>query len=157
MQVLADTEADLFAFETIPSKLEAEALIELLKEFPNKHAWLSFSCNNAREVSHGEAFSECVTLVERSDQIVGVGLNCTAPEWVNGLLETVGKQGTPLVVYPNSGEQWKSGDKEWTGQACESLPATEWYDRGARLIGGCCRTSLEAISQMRSDLLRHVG
>jgi homocysteine S-methyltransferase len=157
MQVLADTEADLFAFETIPSKLEAEALIELLKEFPNKHAWLSFSCKNAREVSHGEAFSECVNLVERSDQIVGVGLNCTAPEWVNGLLETVGKQGTPLVVYPNSGEQWKSGDKEWTGQACESLPATEWYDRGARLIGGCCRTSLEAISQMRSDLLRHVG
>ena len=29
MAVLADTEADLFAFETIPSMLEAEALIEL--------------------------------------------------------------------------------------------------------------------------------
>lgn len=36
--------ADLIAFETIPSIKEAEALVELLREFPNSKAWLSFSC-----------------------------------------------------------------------------------------------------------------
>ena len=36
--------ADLIAMETIPSFKEAEALVELLREFPDTKAWLSFSC-----------------------------------------------------------------------------------------------------------------
>lgn len=36
--------ADLIAMETIPSFKEAEALVELLREFPDAKAWLSFSC-----------------------------------------------------------------------------------------------------------------
>jgi S-methylmethionine-dependent homocysteine/selenocysteine methylase len=30
--------------ETIPSMKEAEALVELLREFPDSKAWLAFSC-----------------------------------------------------------------------------------------------------------------
>jgi len=41
---LAAAGADLIAFETIPSIKEAEAVAELLREFPNSNAWLSFSC-----------------------------------------------------------------------------------------------------------------
>lgn len=41
---LAAAGADLIAFETIPSIKEAEAVVELLREFPNSKAWLSFSC-----------------------------------------------------------------------------------------------------------------
>jgi len=67
MQVMADTDADLFAFETIPSVLEAQALLELLKEFPGKTAWLSFSCRDEKHVSHGELFSECAALADRED------------------------------------------------------------------------------------------
>ena len=47
MQILNETDADLFAFETIPSQLEAEALSELLDEFPGASAWLSFSCKDS--------------------------------------------------------------------------------------------------------------
>ena len=36
--------ADLIAFETVPNIKEAEALVDLLREFPNSKAWLSFSC-----------------------------------------------------------------------------------------------------------------
>lgn len=43
-ECLAAAGADLIAYETIPSIKEAEALIELLREFPNSKAWLSFSC-----------------------------------------------------------------------------------------------------------------
>jgi homocysteine S-methyltransferase len=157
MEVLADTEADLFAFETIPSLLEAEALLELLQEFPGKCAWLSFSCRNAQQVSHGEPFAECVMLADHSEQVVGVGLNCTAPEFVNNLLESVKDLDTPLAVYPNSGEQWNPDGNQWIGHGCESMPVSEWYDRGARLIGGCCRTSLEAITRMRAELVRHIN
>lgn len=41
---LAAAGSDLIAFETIPSVKEAEALVELLREFPDSKAWLSFSC-----------------------------------------------------------------------------------------------------------------
>lgn len=44
LSVLARAEPDLIAIETIPSQKEAEALAELLKEFPNVKAWLSFNC-----------------------------------------------------------------------------------------------------------------
>ncbi|KAM9482351.1 homocysteine S-methyltransferase YbgG isoform 2-T2 [Clarias gariepinus] len=41
--------ADLLALETIPSLKEAEALVELLREFPDAKAWLSFSCRMERK------------------------------------------------------------------------------------------------------------
>lgn len=155
MEVLADTAADLFAFETIPSMLEAEALIELMREFPGKYAWLSFSCKDQAHVCHGELFSECVALADSSDQIVAVGLNCTAPEFAVPLLDSA-NCATPLVVYPNSGEQWNADGNRWTGEGCESLSAVDWYERGARLIGGCCRTSIGEITRVRSVLSEHV-
>jgi len=157
MKVLADTQADLFAFETIPSLLEAEVLLELLRDFPGRSAWLSFSCKNEKEVCHGELFADCVKLADRSDQVVGVGLNCTAPRYVSSLLETVINLDTPLVVYPNSGEQWNPDSNRWSGDQCQTMPVGDWYRLGARLIGGCCRTSLDDVSRMRSDLQQHVS
>ena len=35
---------DLLAFDTIPAVKEAEAIITVLREFPNVKAWVSFSC-----------------------------------------------------------------------------------------------------------------
>ena len=155
MQVLADTGADLFAFETIPSLLEAEALLDLMQEFPDKRAWLSFSCRDGADVSHGERFSDCVALADDSEQIVGVGLNCTAPEYATELLQSAVGIGTPLVVYPNSGEKWNPMGNQWTGDECASMPVEDWYDAGARLIGGCCRTSIDEITSMRARLTAH--
>jgi len=44
IRALVEAGADILAFETIPAQSEAEALLELLKEFPEQKAWLSFSC-----------------------------------------------------------------------------------------------------------------
>lgn len=157
MEVMAATDADLFAFETIPSLLEAQALLEVLQEFPVKSAWLSFSCRSAEEVSHGERFSTCASLADDCEQVEAVGLNCTAPEFASGLLDAAQGIQTPLVVYPNSGETWDAEGNRWSGDSCQTMPVTEWYDRGARLIGGCCRTSLVDITRMRAELAAHLG
>ena len=157
MQILADTDADLFAFETIPSLLEAEALLELMQEFPDRCAWLSFSCRDGKDVSHGERFSTCVALADDSEQIVGVGLNCTAPDYATDLLKSAVGISTPLVVYPNSGEKWNPDGNQWSGEACAAMAVDDWYDAGARLIGGCCRTSIDEIASMRTRLTAHVS
>ncbi len=152
MHVLADSDADLFAFETIPSLLEAEALLELLGEFPERRAWISFSCRDGATVSHGELFSECIGLAAQSGQIAGAGLNCTAPEFVSSLLDSVAETTVPLVVYPNSGERWNPDGNQWTGERCHDFPIREWYGKGARVLGGCCRVGAKVIKDMRADL-----
>jgi homocysteine S-methyltransferase len=155
MSVLADTNADLLAFETIPCRLEAEVLIELLAEFPRKRAWLSFSCRDSTRVSHGEPFAACVALTAQSEQIVAVGLNCTAPSLVVPLLRSAAATPRPLLAYPNSGEVWDAGTRAWKPGAVDSgsnFPARRWHSAGARLIGGCCRTTPGDVRRIRSAL-----
>lgn len=154
LQVLANSGADLLACETIPCWAEAEALITLLREFPQTVAWLSFSCRDGEHVCHGERFADCVALAERSAQIVAVGVNCTPPRFVEALLQNAVPATTKLLLaYPNSGEIWDSATHCWlpgSGVTEFSEPARLWYNAGARLIGGCCRTTpadIRAIAQ----------
>jgi len=156
MAELAHSDADLLAFETIPSKLEAEALIELLAEYPQRKAWLSFSCKDEQHVCHGEPFADCAALAETSNQIIAVGINCTPPRYLVPLLNCAQGVNKPLIVYPNSGEEWVADENRWSGTACEEQAATAWYDAGARVIGGCCRTTPDDIARMRAELFAHL-
>lgn len=159
LQVLANSGADLLACETIPCWAEAEALVTLLQEFPQTVAWLSFSCRDGEHVCHGERLADCVALAERSAQIVAVGVNCTPPRFVEALLHHAAPATTkPLLAYPNSGEIWDSATHCWlpgTGVTEFSEPARLWYNAGARLIGGCCRTTPMDIQTM-AHVLRKV-
>jgi homocysteine S-methyltransferase len=156
MDVLAHSDADLLAFETIPSKLEGEALIDLLAEYPQCIAWLSFSCKDEQHVCHGELFADCAALADTSEQIVAVGINCTSPKYLVPLLESARAINTPLIVYPNRGEKWVVDESCWSGTAVEVQDVTAWYEAGARVIGGCCRTSPGDIARMRADLIVHL-
>ncbi|MDX1557056.1 MAG: homocysteine S-methyltransferase, partial [Xanthomonadales bacterium] len=69
MEILARSGADILAIETIPSLLEAQALLELLREFPTVQAWLSFSCRDGLHVSHGETFAQGARLAVASPQV----------------------------------------------------------------------------------------
>lgn len=43
IHALVEGGVDIIAFETLPVQKEAEMLVQLVKEFPNVKAWLSFS------------------------------------------------------------------------------------------------------------------
>ncbi len=155
LAVLAASGADLLACETIPALVEGEALVRLLAEFPHMAAWLSFSCCDDDHVCHGERFADCVTLANQSAQIVAVGVNCTAPRHVEALLHQAAQVTTkPLLAYPNRGERWDAMAHCWLpDSAVDDFAAATlcWVAAGARLIGGCCRTTpadIAAIAQM---------
>ncbi|BEV70775.1 homocysteine S-methyltransferase [Paludibacterium sp. THUN1379] len=136
---------DLLACETVPCLSEARALARLLGEFPQARAWISFSCRDGRHNSQGELLADCLAALEGFDQVLAVGLNCTAPGFVPELLQSArSATSKPLLVYPNSGEHYDPNGKCWHGerdpQAFASA-ARGWQQAGARLIGGCCRTS----------------
>lgn len=161
MAVLAEAvlegEADLLACETIPSQVEAEALVRLLEDEFRVPSWLSFSCRDRRHIYEGNSFAACAEWVSRSPYICAVGVNCTAPKNVEELLHGAEEvHGKLLVAYPNSGEQWDGGAKCWLPN--DDAPvlaemAHAWQRAGAKLIGGCCRTTPADIAAIRQALV----
>ena len=145
VQALLTAGADLLACETLPSFAEAQALVKLLAEFPDARAWFSFTLRDARHISDGTPLAEVVSWLSQQSQVVALGVNCVALESVTPALQQLqALTDKPLVVYPNSGEQYDAGSKTW-----HSAPSgctlhdklAEWQQAGAKLIGGCCRTS----------------
>jgi homocysteine S-methyltransferase len=152
IEALAGAGADLLACETIPCLREALVLRQLLHEFPTVTAWVSFSCRDGAHTSAGEAISECTAALQDDPQIASVGVNCTAPQHVTELLQRMRKcTDKPLIAYPNSGEHYDPSTRRWTGVG-SGTPfgglAREWYRAGARLIGGCCRTTPADINSL---------
>ncbi len=148
LRVLAGAGADLLALETIPSLLEAQALVELLAELPGTRAWLSFTCADDRHLRRGDPIEAAVDLANAGPGVVAVGINCTEPPHVAALIGRIARRTVkPIVVYPNGGERWNAGRRAWTGPIAELVPAdiAAWIAAGARLVGGCCRVGPDTI------------
>ncbi|KAG2405830.1 Selenocysteine methyltransferase [Vigna angularis] len=116
VQILADSGADLLAFETVPNKLEAEfelqsedihglskyicgfskeqkavlvkiAYAELLEEEDIKiPAWFAFNSKDGVNVVSGDSLLECGSIAESCNKVVAVGINCTPPRFIHDLI-----------------------------------------------------------------------
>ena len=154
LKILIETGADILACETIPCIDEAIALKELLTEFPGVQAWISFSCKDETHISSGEDFADAVKLLNDSDQIVAVGVNCTSPHYIASLVQIAAFVTDKLIiVYPNKGEIWNAANKRWISASLQPThfcdDAKKWHAAGAKIIGGCCRTTPEDIQQLQ--------
>lgn len=147
---------DLLACETQPSAAEIAALLALLQEFPQSAAWFSFTLRDAAHLSDGTPLREVVTLLDGHPQVVALGVNCIAPALCTPALQHLATlTRLPLVAYPNSGERYDAADKRWDGggDACGVASHVDaWRAAGARLIGGCCRTTPRTIAQLAQRL-----
>jgi homocysteine S-methyltransferase len=154
MKALIEAGADILACETIPSLMEAQAIARLLKEFPDTTAWFSFSARDEKHISEGQRFGECVDQLGDHPQIAAIGINCTSPNYIPPLIREAKRMTEkPILVYPNSGETYDAEKNHWNGDpVVDSFgeQARGWYDAGARLIGGCCRTTPEDIKVIAS-------
>jgi homocysteine S-methyltransferase len=154
LDVLARSGADVLAFETVPCLQEALVLAGLLAEHPGMTAWLSFSCRDGAHNSEGEDIARCAEALRDHAQLAAIGVNCTAPEHVPELLERMRERAAqPLLAYPNSGQRYDAETKCWLGEAqrAATTHAGQWVAAGARLVGGCCRTTpadIRALSQV---------
>ncbi|KZV23931.1 homocysteine S-methyltransferase 2 [Dorcoceras hygrometricum] len=159
VQVLANSGADIIAFETIPNKLEANAYAELLEEEAiNIPAWFSFTCKDGFNVVSGDSIQDCASIADKCKQVVGVGINCTPPRYIHGLILSIQKvTKKPILVYPNSGETYNADTKEWepssgVGDVDFVSYVGKWHDAGASLIGGCCRTTPNTVAAISKAL-----
>ncbi len=174
VEALVEAEPDVLALETVPDVDEAEALMQAVRGC-GVPVWLSCTVAGGRTRA-GQPLAEAFEVASGNDQVLAVGVNCCAAEDVDEAIEVAAAvTGKPVVVYPNSGESWGgrpgaggegrgAGSPGWHGtstfaQGRPGAPdagtprswARGWVERGARLIGGCCRVGPEAVAELARD------
>lgn len=155
-RLLAGAGADLLACETIPSRAETLALFRLFRETPEAQGWISWSCADGAHLRDGTPIGEVAALANGTPGVLAVGVNCTEPAHITPLIERMRRMtDLPLVVYPNSGERYDPRTGRWQpggGRPDLAALAVEWVGAGARIVGGCCRTTPADIAAIRSAI-----
>uniref|UniRef100_A0A182PAF1 non-specific serine/threonine protein kinase n=1 Tax=Anopheles epiroticus TaxID=199890 RepID=A0A182PAF1_9DIPT len=175
INAIIEAGVDALAIETIPCRMEAEALLDLLSvEHPTVRFWISFQCRDGATLAHGENFAETVIALWNrtkhlpNSNLLAIGTNCVNPQHVLPLLRSVHEQRAatsdndriPLIVYPNSGEQWDAVAGCWRG--AENLTPLEaylpqWVEMGVKFVGGCCRTNARDIKRIKKTVIGLYG
>ncbi|MFF1883753.1 homocysteine S-methyltransferase [Pseudarthrobacter sp. NPDC058196] len=148
---LVQSGVDVLACETLPSYAETESLLALAAE-AGVESWFSFTLRDGTHISDGTPLADVARLLDAHPHVAAVGVNCVPLHLVAPALSVL-RQHTdkPLLAYPNSGETYHPDTKTWgaagIGGTAERAPrdlagwAPAWREQGARIIGGCCRTT----------------
>lgn len=153
MQALFEAGADLFAIETQPNFVELEAITELLeRKFSKMTAWVALSIKDNKKLCDGTPLKKVVKYLDQFESISAIGVNCTAMENITPALNEIHSLTTkPLIVYPNNGDIYDPISKKWQvndkAQKFSDLVPT-WVKSGAKIIGGCCRTTPDDIREI---------
>ncbi|MDQ0222907.1 homocysteine S-methyltransferase [Streptococcus moroccensis] len=156
--ILLEEGVDFLILETVPNGREAQALVELLsEEFSTVEAYLSVTSPNGASLPDGTPIEQIGSLVEMSNQVLAVGINCSAPKVVTEALSVLSRSTSkPLVTYPNSGEIYDGATQTWSEDADHSHSLLEntqaWQTQGAKIVGGCCRTRPSDIADLSQGL-----
>jgi homocysteine S-methyltransferase len=152
IEALAEAAPDVLALETVPDVDEAEAMLRAAAG-TGVPAWLSYTIR-ADATRAGQPLQDAFAVAAGNDQVVAVGVNCCRPADAGPAVEIAAKvTGKPVVVYPNSGEDWDAGARGWDGTSLfDPSAARAWRDAGAALIGGCCRIGPAQITALARAL-----
>ncbi|MCX8640095.1 homocysteine S-methyltransferase [Gilliamella sp. B3172] len=150
---LIEAQVDMLACETLPSFAEIKALAKLITNFPAISCWFSLTLKDEHHLSDGTPLTEVIEFLNGCDQIVSIGINCIALEKVTPALEVLSTlTQKPLIIYPNSGEQYDPTTKQWHANHSHNCTFSNqlprWIELGAKLIGGCCQTTPDDIAQI---------
>lgn len=161
IEALAAAAPDVLALETVPDVDEAEAMLRVVGSL-GLPSWLSYTISGSRTRA-GQPLEDAFALAASVDSVVAVGVNCCAPHDVARAVEVAAATtGKPVVVYPNSGEEWDAAARAWKGSDSFDADlvgaglfdyglARDWAAAGARLVGGCCRVGpagIRAVAQV---------
>jgi homocysteine S-methyltransferase len=152
IEALAEAAPDVLALETVPDMTEAEALLRAI-EGTDLPVWLSYSVSGGTTRA-GQPLRDAFRFAAGHPQVIAVGVNCCTPQDADRAVPIArAATGKPVVVYPNSGEEWDASARRWRGGSrFDPAAAVGWYADGARLIGGCCRVGPDRIAALAARL-----
>ena len=113
--------------------------------------WVSLSASSGA-LSDTAELTRALAAAATAPGVVAVGVNCCPPASVAAALAARPAE-TPGIAYPNSGEEWDALTRTWSGEpGVPTALAHEWIAAGARLVGGCCRTTPAHIAELAAAL-----
>lgn len=157
MQVLAEAGPDVFACETVPDLVEAQAMLDVVDAL-GVPAWLSYTIDGA-STRAGQPLDEAFAVAAGRDTVIAIGVNCCDPRDVGPAVEVAARvTGKPVVVYPNSGQHWDASARQWVGVSrLSDITVSSWVSAGARLVGGCCQVTPADIVDIASWITSPAG
>lgn len=69
-----------------------QAYAELLEEEDIRiPAWFSFTSKDGINAASGDPIMDCAAVADSCDRVAAVGVNCTAPRFIHGLIHSIKK------------------------------------------------------------------
>jgi homocysteine S-methyltransferase len=98
VRLLAETEPDWWACETIPTAAEAVAMGLALAAVRRLPTWMTFTCQSGSHTCGGDRIEDAVAAATSACELSAVGVNCTAPALVPELLARI-RRVTDLPLF----------------------------------------------------------
>jgi S-methylmethionine-dependent homocysteine/selenocysteine methylase len=161
---LADDNVDILMLETFGTVREARIACEAALA-TGKEVIISFLCRGDGRLYDGSSLKDAVTATADLP-VAGLSINCAPARSLAGLItelrghvDTLRTGSLPCIAaYGNVGRQGAELEHEFVTTVAPDeygVLASEWIDRGARIIGGCCGTTPAHIAAIRETIVTH--
>jgi homocysteine S-methyltransferase len=124
--------------------------------------FISFSCKNEQQISHGELLIDCIKLCSKIECIVSIGINCVRPKYSENLIKIVreeldknGYEKKYVICYPNGGDFDNGNTNPDKILPKEFGDYTKIWAELAKfkiILGGCCKSTPDHIRCIRNAL-----
>lgn len=159
-------EIDLIGFETVPNFHELKAILSWDETKIAKPFYIGLSVHNNGVLRDGTTMEEIGEYIKGlgdkiSSNFLLLGVNCVSFNDSSDMVKSIHKAlpDMPLLAYPNSGEVYDTEKKIWFDNK-DKLDSWDsvvrsYIDNGARIIGGCCRTSPRDIAEVSAAVKKY--
>ncbi len=142
---------DFLILETFSSSEELLIAIGAVREITNLPVIAQMTVNQDNLTVYGERIESAIVKIAAED-VTAVGLNCSVgPADMLNSLELISKlTDKPISVQPNAGLPRQVENRTLYMCTPEYMAeyAKKFFEKGAKIIGGCCGTTPEHIAQI---------
>ena len=151
--------ADCFLFETLLNTQELHAVTSYIKEqCPQACIIVSFVVTADGYSRQGIAMSRLLQDCLADEHVDACGLNCVCgPMHMKRLLDSIDRTQKPILIMPNAGYPTILANRTYFRDSSTyfAKEMREIWQKGARLLGGCCGTTPVYIQKTREALQEH--
>jgi homocysteine S-methyltransferase len=143
---------DFIILETFSNTDELLLAIEAVRSVAGLEIVAQMTTNEQNETIYGEKIDHAIARIAAQPAVTAVGLNCSVgPSAMLNALELIrGVTEKPISVQPNAGMPRQVEDRMLYMSTPEYMSeyAKRFYEKGARIIGGCCGTTPAHIKEI---------
>lgn len=152
IKILSQADVDFILFETFGNLKEILLAIRAAGEVCKLPIVAQMAINEYKETLYGDRLDTAIKSLSEIQQVVAVGLNCSlGPAAMLESLDVIKKATTkPISLQPNAGLPRSVEGRTLYMCTPEYMAeyAKRFYEKGVKIIGGCCGTTPEHIRQI---------